>query len=74
MDEISGFEIPWTSLSEDALFGVIDDFILREGTDYGWQEVSLERKREDIRRQLEKRKIKIMFDPASESITLHVVP
>ena len=34
-------EVPWTELSEDALNGVLESFVLREGTDYGREEVQL---------------------------------
>jgi uncharacterized protein len=67
-------EIPFQQLTNDALQGVIDDFILREGTDYGTQEASLEKKREDILRQLKNGKAKIVFEPETESITLLPVP
>jgi len=36
--------IPWTSLSEDALRGVIEEFITREGTEYGLVEYGLSEK------------------------------
>jgi uncharacterized protein len=67
-------EIPFQQLTNDALQGVIYDFILREGTDYGTQEASLEKKREDILRQLKNGKAKIVFEPETESITLLPVP
>jgi uncharacterized protein YheU (UPF0270 family) len=73
LEQPVGIEIPWESLSASALEGVIDDFILREGTDYGWHETSLEKKRQDIQRQLAAHKAKILYDAATESITL-VVP
>lgn len=63
-------EIPFASLSADALAGVIDEFILREGTDYGDVEASLEKKRRDIIAQLESGKAKLMFDAETESITM----
>lgn len=63
-------EIPIQNLSAEALEGVIDDFIHREGTDYGAVEASLERKRREILTQLEKGFVKLMFDPETESITL----
>lgn len=74
MNEQIGVEIPWTVLSPEALQGVIDDFILREGTDYGWHETALERKREAILRQLKNRTARIYFDPVEDSITLHPSP
>lgn len=66
-------DIPLESLSPEALEGVIDDFILREGTDYGSMEASLEAKRRDILNQLQKGKAKIVFDLETESITLVAV-
>ncbi len=66
-------EIPLEKLTHEALEGVIDDFILREGTDYGAHEASLEKKREDILRQLKNGRAKIVFEPETESITLVAV-
>jgi uncharacterized protein YheU (UPF0270 family) len=63
-------EIPIEILSPDALQGIIDQFIFREGTDYGSSEVPHEVKVEQIRSQLRSSQIKIVFDPASESVTL----
>ena len=68
--EQTGLEIPWESLSAEALQGVIDEFIQREGTDYGWSETSLDKKRLDIQRQLSRRKARILYDSDSESLTL----
>ena len=63
-------EIPFASLSADAQLGVLNDFIEREGTDYGAFEASLEKKHSDLVRQLEKGDVKLVFDPATESVTL----
>ena len=65
-------EIPWENLSPEALRGVIDDFIMREGTDYGLVEASHETKVKQIQKQLEKKRILLMFDASTESITLVV--
>lgn len=64
------FEISPDLLSEEALSGIIENFILREGTDYGWVEVSYEKKADQIRKQIEKGFVKIYFDPISETVTL----
>jgi uncharacterized protein YheU (UPF0270 family) len=63
-------EISPQQLSSDALTGIIEHFILREGTDYGLVEVSFEKKIEQVRRQIERGEIQIMFDPESESVGL----
>lgn len=63
-------EIPREKLSRETIDGIIEEFVLREGTDYGAQEISLERKKEQVYKQLEKNEVKIFFDPHSESVTL----
>jgi uncharacterized protein len=62
--------IPHQQLSADALQGLIEEFITREGTDYGHTEVALEAKVEQVRRQLERGEVVIVFDPATESVSL----
>lgn len=57
-------------LSDAALLGVIDDFILREGTDYGEHEQTLESKRARVRAQLAAGSAEIWFDPQTETVTL----
>ncbi len=64
--------IPHTELSADALQGVIESFVLREGTDYGTHDVSLQQKVAHVLRQLERKEAKIVFDPNTESIDIVV--
>jgi len=64
--------VPHTELSADALNGVIESFVLREGTDYGERDVPFETKVQQVRRQLERREAEIVFDPNSESIAILV--
>lgn len=63
-------EILPQDLSEQALAGIIENFILREGTDYGTVEVSYQKKAEQIRRQIDRGEIKIVFDQAAETVSL----
>lgn len=62
--------VPHTELSADALTGVIQSFVLREGTEYGEHDVSLETKVLQVRRQLERREADIVYDPNTESIDI----
>jgi uncharacterized protein len=64
--------VPHTELSADALEGVIQSFVLREGTDYGEQDVTLETKVMQVRRQLERREAEIVYDQNTESIDIVV--
>ena len=63
-------EIPSDVLSEDAFHGIIDEFIQREGTDYGVVEISHEAKVERVQKQVTQGEVKIVFDPNTESVTL----
>lgn len=63
-------EIAPEQLSEQALASLIESFVLREGTDYGLQEVSLEKKVLQVRQQLDRKEIVIMFDQTSETVNL----
>jgi uncharacterized protein YheU (UPF0270 family) len=63
-------EIPYTELSAETLEAVIEDFVTREGTDYGQQEYSLQSKIEQVKGQLQRGEVKITFDPESETCSL----
>lgn len=63
-------EIPCSELSEDALRGVVESFVLREGTDYGLREFSLEEKVQHVMEQLRRGQGRIVFQPATESVDI----
>jgi uncharacterized protein YheU (UPF0270 family) len=65
--------IPYAELSPDALRGVIESFVLREGTDYGEKDFSLEQKVAHVMRQLERGEARVMFDPNTETVDIQVV-
>jgi uncharacterized protein YheU (UPF0270 family) len=65
--------VPHTELSEDALRGVVESFVLREGTEYGEKDFSLDQKLAHVIRQLERGEAQIVFDPESETIDIVVV-
>ncbi len=73
-EENRSIEIPHTELSADALRGVIESFVLREGTEYGARDFTLDEKVAHVLRQLERKEAQILFDPASETIDLIVKP
>lgn len=64
--------IPKEQLSGEALDNLVGEFILREGTDYGAQEVSYDTKVRQIHRQLEKEEVVIVFDPNEETVSIVV--
>ena len=62
--------VPYTQLRPDLLHSLVESFVLREGTDYGEREASLEKKVADVIRQIERGEAQIIFDPQSESIDI----
>jgi uncharacterized protein YheU (UPF0270 family) len=62
--------IPHEQISPYALQGLMEEFITREGTDYGETEVSLAHKVRQLRSQLTRGDIVIVFDLASESLSI----
>lgn len=62
--------IPHDQLSPEALRGLIEAFIGREGTDYGAVEVSYERKVEQVQHQLDQGLAVILYDTQDQSFTI----
>jgi uncharacterized protein YheU (UPF0270 family) len=62
--------IPHRLLSPDALRGVIEAFVAREGTDYGTQEVPLATKVFQVQQQLDAGTAVIVYDKDTESCTI----
>ena len=66
----SPVSIPYATLSARALRGVVESFVLREGTDYGTHEFTLEEKVAHVVRQLERGEAEVMFDPESNTVDI----
>ncbi|HEY9043654.1 MAG TPA: YheU family protein [Rheinheimera sp.] len=62
--------IPYTDISDDTLNNLIEYFVLREGTDYGEQEVELPQKVAMVKRQLKSGEVLIVYSELHESINL----
>jgi uncharacterized protein len=63
-------QVPYTELSAEVLRAVVESFVLREGTDYGDRELSLDEKVARMIMQLKKGEASIVFDPDSDSVTI----
>lgn len=68
--EAEPIEIPFDRLSAAAQRGVMEEFVTREGTDYGHVEVSLDDKVATVRRQIERAEVVLLFDPKAERVNL----
>lgn len=67
-------EIPWSELSAGALRSLIEEFVSRDGTDYGTREVDHEDKVEQVARALREGRVRIVFDETTETCDIRVVP
>lgn len=66
-------EIPLSRLDDVVLQAVIEEFITREGTDYGQVESSLEQKVAQVRKQLQQGLAVVVFDEATETTSIIAV-
>ena len=60
--EPSAIKVDPSKISSFALEGLIKEFILREGTDYGVKVYTLEEKIEKIQKQLNSGRVVIVYD------------
>ena len=63
-------EIPYSQLSDKALRAIIEEFVTREGSEYGPIEYSFEDKVDHVIQQLERGEVIVTFDAASETCNL----
>ena len=70
----SGVELDPERLSPGALRGLVEEYVTREGTDYGQGDWSLEEKVGQVFRQLEKGEARIVFDLERGSASIVTAP
>lgn len=62
--------VPWQEIPADTLTNLIEEFVTRDGTDYGEREVPLSTRVEQVRRQLQKKEALVWFDELADSVTI----
>lgn len=62
--------VPYKEISSEALTALIEEFITREGTDYGDYDFSLHDKVQQVREQLQRKEVVVVYDPSLESVSL----
>jgi uncharacterized protein YheU (UPF0270 family) len=65
-----GIEISLDDLSPGALRGLLEEFVTRDGTDYGAVERGLEEKIAQVLAQLRGGEARIVFHPTSETTNI----
>ena len=69
----SGVELDADRLSPSALRGLVEEYVSREGTDYGQGDWTLEDKVAQVLSQLERGEARIVFDLERESASIVAV-
>lgn len=62
--------VPWQYIASDTLDNLIREFVLREGTDYGESEISLQDKIDQIIAQLRSGQAMIVYSELHETIDI----
>lgn len=62
--------IPYEALSEDALQGLIEEFVTRDGTDYGVEETGLTSRVEQVKCKLKNGDVVVLYSEAKEVANL----
>jgi len=62
--------VPISDISAEALTGLLEEYVSRDGTDYGEVEVTIDEKTKVLRRQLEEGELSILFDPETQELDI----
>jgi uncharacterized protein YheU (UPF0270 family) len=62
--------VPYADLAPELLHALVESYVLREGTDYGEREYSLEDKVSHVITRLKRGEAQIVFDPESETVSI----
>ncbi|MGM0906442.1 MAG: YheU family protein [Pseudomonadota bacterium] len=60
--------IPWQELDQETLNNLLESVVLREGTDYGSQELSFDTKVEQLKQRLKSGEAVIVYSELHESV------
>jgi len=72
-EEPQPVEVPVEALAPEVLTALLEEFVTRDGTDYGDQERTLEEKVARLREALTRGEARIVYEALSESVNI-VVP
>lgn len=64
--------VPWQQIAPDTLESLLREFVLREGTDYGEFEISVQDKIDQVKNQLETGEAVIVFSELHETVDIQL--
>ena len=62
--------VPWQEIPPETLDNLIEEFVTRDGTDYGEQEIGTDTKVAQVREQLRRGQASVVFDDVTETISI----
>ncbi|MFD2176982.1 YheU family protein [Veronia pacifica] len=62
--------VPWQEIPQDTLHNLIEHFVLREGTDYGEQEISFTDKVEQVLNLLKNKEAVVVYSELHETVDI----
>ena len=67
-----GVEVPYERLDAETLQNVIQEFVTRDGADWGEVGGTLDDKIDQVMQQLRNRKVKVVFEMKSQTVNIVV--
>ena len=62
--------VPWQEIPPETLDNLIEEFVTRDGTDYGEQEIGTGTNVAQVREQLRRGQASVVFDDVTETISI----
>tara|TARA_B110000503_G_scaffold107690_1_gene160928 strand:+ start:4256 stop:4474 length:219 start_codon:yes stop_codon:yes gene_type:complete len=62
--------VPWEDINADTLTRLLEEFASRDGTDYGDYEISLADKVDQLKVQLQQKRILVVYSDLHESVNI----
>jgi uncharacterized protein YheU (UPF0270 family) len=62
--------VPWQDINADTLNHLLEEFASRDGTDYGDYEISLADKVDQLKVQLQQKRIMVVYSELHESVNI----
>lgn len=62
--------VPWREIVPETLDALIEEYVTRDGTDYGATETPLAQKTGQVRTLLQRGEALVVFDELTESVTI----
>ena len=65
-----GVIVPHGQLSAEALQGLLEEFVSRDGTDSGYTKLSMQQRVDQVRRHLDRGEAVVVYNPTTQSANI----